>query len=804
MDHTSSPTLQTVIFVINALDECESESEIRHILKALSTQSVLNNVRLRVFITRRPEVPIRHSVIKIPEKGRIVFLLHEISSEVVDKDLSSFFQSNPTTLREERGFEPEDWPGLRTINRLVEISCGLFIWASIARRWIRQRKQAAEERIKTLIYVLRNAMAGGLSVCEKIRTLAKTKTVLGTIVILVSPLLVASLANLLCKPLKDVKGPLIDLHTIFHIPDHDDHPNRLHHPTFRDFIFDRNRCEDLDFWADARDAHKALADRCLDLMSAELRKDMCGLVKPGALLCKHYRQSGYIFCDGDRVDQFFRKHFLHWLEVINLIDKSAEMGAIIRLYHALLNIYCSGLAFIPSSSNHLRDHFRGELHSCIKEARIAEAILPFTKDEFNYVNDMSFSPDGRQIVSKSQIMAARLWDVATGAARHQYIGPKDKVSSVSISPDGPLLAGGSDDFTIWIWNLKTRRVKYHLQNAHAGWVNSVVSSPDGRWLASGSMDETVAIWNIATGQKLKRFANQSSCVNCVSFSPDGLMITTASVDQMVRLWVLSQDKPEMLTMFDGHSGPVNTVRISPDGRQIVSGADDRTIKLWDIAKEADIMTLQGHMMKVMTVIISRDGRFLVSGSEDITVRVWDAVLGSELHVLADHTSGLNSVVFSPNGKHLASCSFDDEVRLWDTEKWTLLRRFKTFKDDVDHVVQSDLLQPLISDSDDIMDVDDSHPASATIHSGAINHLDFSPDSHQLASASTDNTVRVCSTATGSSYPALQGHSDNVLRTEMLRCTIILKKRPSIRLQRDSAACFTDFWFLLVQMPIRRR
>jgi WD40 repeat protein len=105
---------------------------------------------------------------------------------------------------------------------------------------------------------------------------------------------------------------------------------------------------------------------------------------------------------------------------------------------APLQTDCAGLAFVPST-NQLRLHFQDQRHPWIKDVQAAEEILLYAKDEFNYVNDLSFIPDRGQIALRSQIVAARLWDSATGATLYKYVGPKDKVSSVAISPDGTLL-----------------------------------------------------------------------------------------------------------------------------------------------------------------------------------------------------------------------------------------------------------------------------------------------------------------------------------------------------------------------------
>jgi WD40 repeat protein len=123
---------------------------------------------------------------------------------------------------------------------------------------------------------------------------------------------------------------------------------------------------------------------------------------------------------------------------------------------APLQTYCAGLAFIPPS-NELKHHFQNQIYPWVKEIRIAEADVPPPKDEFNYVCDLAFTPDGKHIAAGSNLEAARLWDVGTQNAICLFEGSfMDKVSSVSIAPDGMLLAGGSDDWTIAVWDLKTR------------------------------------------------------------------------------------------------------------------------------------------------------------------------------------------------------------------------------------------------------------------------------------------------------------------------------------------------------------
>jgi hypothetical protein len=374
LDCNSQPS--AVVFVIDALDECASERDIRVFLRLLALFRSPSNVRLRIFITSRPESPIQIGFSHIPQAKRQVYDLHDVARSIVDGDLYLYFRHCFKNIREERGFAA-DWPGTPIIRRLVGSSRGSFSWASTACRFIRDGKRQGRRRISILtenicleadpdkqldeIYltVLKDTIEQGYTVEEKQGLYELLRKVLGSIVVLFSPLSMNSLANLLHLRPGDIHETLADLHTLFNIPSQMKRPIRLHHPTFRDFLLNKDRCSDPSFWVDEKQAHKALADNCVDLMSQMLRRDMCGFLSAGTLAkdvnpdlieqcippelqyaciywVHHYRQSGARLRDGDRAHIFFKKYYLFWLEAMSLLDKSSEMAAMIRMYQSLL------------------------------------------------------------------------------------------------------------------------------------------------------------------------------------------------------------------------------------------------------------------------------------------------------------------------------------------------------------------------------------------------------------------------------------------------------------------------------------
>jgi WD40 repeat protein len=118
----------------------------------------------------------------------------------------------------------------------------------------------------------------------------------------------------------------------------------------------------------------------------------------------------------------------------------------------------------------------------------------------DWVRSVAFSPDGRLLASGScgQPLTQspwcaqgeiKLWDVASGSLVRTLSGHTSDVNSVAFSPDGRLLASGSDDDTIRLWDGGHRQRSAHPLRPHRVWSLSVAFSPDGRLLASGSWDE---------------------------------------------------------------------------------------------------------------------------------------------------------------------------------------------------------------------------------------------------------------------------------------------------------------------------
>lgn len=293
---------------------------------------------------------------------------------------------------------------------------------------------------------------------------------------------------------------------------------------------------------------------------------------------------------------------------------------------------------------------------------------------------LNSSDQGGIIASGSDDQKIKIWDLETGQLLHTFFGHSAPIDAVAISPDGRILVSGGVDRKIIEWRLDTRAMVRELysnfgspQSHRYGTVHSVAISPDLGIIASGSADKSIKIWNLSKGELLHKLLGHSDQVLSVKFSPNGKILASGSADQTIKIWRLGTW--EDIATLMGHSGRVYSVAfslISPQtslpseveepGVILASGSADATIKLWAINTGKIVKTLIGHSQAVLSVAISPDGETLASGSRDETVKIWHLKTGELLYSL----SGRNPVAFSPDGQTLVTGGDEGKILIWRT------------------------------------------------------------------------------------------------------------------------------------------
>ena len=373
-----------LLIVIDALDECERDSDIRAILRLLSRTRDLKSVSLRVLVTSRPELHIRLGFKQMPDGTYEDLILQEVARQTIQHDIRAYFEHTLGEIQQQRSL-PLNWPSQDQIDALVKQAIPLFIFAATACRYIGDRRDNPKKRLEIILrhqkvkaskfdatYLpILNQLFDEEDEEDKERWASEFREIVGSIVVLEAPLSIASLARLLHISKDDVTCRLDSLHSVLSIPDRDDMPVRLLHLSFREFLIDASK-EKSPFWVDERARHEKLASYCLELMSGleGLRQNMCGL-QPGSFrsevdegkitshlspelqyACRywvyHLKQSRRHVRDGDLTDIFLRKHFLHWLEAMSLIRETNKCIHLIETLYALVDVGLSSLYYKAS------------------------------------------------------------------------------------------------------------------------------------------------------------------------------------------------------------------------------------------------------------------------------------------------------------------------------------------------------------------------------------------------------------------------------------------------------------------------
>ncbi|KAL4876172.1 hypothetical protein BJY04DRAFT_223393 [Aspergillus karnatakaensis] len=515
---------KTVIVIIDALDECGEEDDIRRLVYQISRGAALDSIQWTAFLTGRPELPVRLGIDVI--RGNVEQRQLELVPEAdIHHDLTSFFTTRFANIRDDfnrlshdDSRLPQGWLVNEVTQQLVHRAIPLFIFAATVCRFIEDR--AWSDPRAQLGKILHHATAfvemdnleatylpilSQLAVSSKFaqqRLYNEFSNVIGSIVVLAEPLSANSLSRVLGLPRSTIDRRLMPMHSVLRVPESPDMPIKMLHISFRDFLIDLEKRQQNPFWIDEKAVHAKLADSCLDFLSSQnhLRKDICDLGSPE-------RKPG-----------------------------------------------CNVL-LISTTTGRQRELDRGQVGATITALSPNETTIAWVGA------DETVSLDSLQ-------------DIDTGMTSLKLVRPAKPVSRLFFSHDGELLAFIDDDYDDQIWNTISGDQLFAYSSKN---VLVVALSPGGRFVGTISFrsEGVVDIWDI-TGKddhsttKLKTETydpgsqdnelhehEDTHWVMNVTFSPNGKTVASVGRDDCVCTW-----DPKRAKGFESFNTNVESTKFS--------------------------------------------------------------------------------------------------------------------------------------------------------------------------------------------------------------------------------------------------
>lgn len=264
------------------------------------------------------------------------------------------------------------------------------------------------------------------------------------------------------------------------------------------------------------------------------------------------------------------------------------------------------------------------------------------------------------------------------------------ISTIAWSPDSKVVASGSDDKLIRLWDIETGKSFPTPLQGHHNYVYSLAFSPKGNMLVSGSYDEAVFLWDVRTARLMRSLPAHSDPVSGVDFVRDGTLVASCSSDGLIRIWDTSTGQC-LKTVVHEDNAHVISVRFSPNGKYVIAATLDSCLRLWDYVDGRCLKTYQGHKNEKFSINAcfgqygvnpgmttpeepsldqdaEREGEptwaFVACGSEDGRVVLWDVSSKEVLQDFQGHEGVVLGIDVGLADQSIVTCGVDKTIRVW--------------------------------------------------------------------------------------------------------------------------------------------
>lgn len=257
---------------------------------------------------------------------------------------------------------------------------------------------------------------------------------------------------------------------------------------------------------------------------------------------------------------------------------------------------------------------------------------------------------------------------------------------------------------------------YNALRGHDGNVNSIAFKPGSNICYSTGGDGKILQWDLDGNTRSYRTLIDNPFMNrTIAISPDGRWLANAATSSAIQLFNLNNSAPSP-ELLEGHKNWVGALCFTPDSRYLYSASQDQTIMYWNLVDRSGTVFVELPKTEVNCLIISSTGTYLIGGTEDGRLIRWN-INTKEQTTIYNANNSIHSIAMNATGSRIAFGDQNGTLRIIDARTNSIIR-------------------------------------TISAHSAQISDLEFSPDGQQIATASTDNTLKIWEVNNISNQPVI--------------------------------------------------
>ena len=207
-----------------------------------------------------------------------------------------------------------------------------------------------------------------------------------------------------------------------------------------------------------------------------------------------------------------------------------------------------------------------------------------------------------------------LWDLERAVKIATVQRNEANIWAVVFAGDPNHVAAASHDWKVALWDASQPSAPLHVFDGHQNAVQALAYDPREMLLASGSADETVRLWDLRTLGLKRSYRGHRDFVTAIAFSHSGKILASGALDGRIRVW--SALSSRRLRSLNGHTGRITDIAFAPAGNLLASASEDGTVRLWDVKRGRTLRALTGHTGGATAVAFAPDGQHLASAGEN--------------------------------------------------------------------------------------------------------------------------------------------------------------------------------------------